>query len=475
MVASNPLFRGTWTLQRLNATVLSDIWPEIIFFTAFATMVAVVNEKIEESLAIGNQLLTVGGVILGLVISFRTSSAYERYQDGSKMWSNIGTASKNLAQQIWVHVSDHRQLPDSEPQPVMNVIIEKKTMINLIHAYAVSVKHLLRDEPGVFYEDLYPSVAFLPKYPTSTKRAADILPLWHVQAGRRLSPAALKRRDTLMSFVETSNPPLMPASKPPKMSIYDYLPILRLPRWSFKKVVGKTRFSLLASEPEDDWKAFTPKRKRIAYSKVVESTVPFEIYLVLSNYTAFLMRNNLVQPAIATAMTNALISLHDSLAQLDRICNNPLPFAYQAHLRMSVWLYLLFFPFQIVENFWYYTIPATSLVTFLLCGFLELGQEIENPFNYDLNDLDLDGYCNTIKREMHEITAQPQLEPSSYVFGSQNQPLAPYDRRNAEDLVSKGPAEGEYIAPSQIPLLGMDGLKHTLLRNWVEVQRVTRK
>jgi hypothetical protein len=91
-----------------------------------------------------------------------------------------------------------------------------------------------------------------------------------------------------MSYVESSNPELRPASKPPRTSIYEYLPILRLPRWSFRKAIGKTRFSRLASEPEDDWKAFTPKRKRIAYSTVVESTVPLEIYLVLSKYVSTL-------------------------------------------------------------------------------------------------------------------------------------------------------------------------------------------
>ena len=29
----------------------------------------------------------------------------------------------------------------------------------------------------------------------------------------------------------------------------------------------------------------------------------------------------------------------------------------------------------------------------------------ENPFNYDLNDLDLDGFCHTLQRDLHEITA----------------------------------------------------------------------
>lgn len=29
----------------------------------------------------------------------------------------------------------------------------------------------------------------------------------------------------------------------------------------------------------------------------------------------------------------------------------------------------------------------------------------ENPFNYDLNDLDLDYFCLSLQRELHQITA----------------------------------------------------------------------
>lgn len=42
-------------------------------------MVAAVSELTPHSLAISNQMLTVLGTVLGLVISFRTSTAYERY------------------------------------------------------------------------------------------------------------------------------------------------------------------------------------------------------------------------------------------------------------------------------------------------------------------------------------------------------------------------------------------------------------
>ena len=41
-------------------------------------VVALVSELTTTSLAISNQMLTVLGTVLGLVISFRTSTAYER-------------------------------------------------------------------------------------------------------------------------------------------------------------------------------------------------------------------------------------------------------------------------------------------------------------------------------------------------------------------------------------------------------------
>jgi putative membrane protein len=42
-------------------------------------------------------------------------------------------------------------------------------------------QHLLRGEPGIYYEDLYPLVCFLPRYSTTTLQVptdADMLPLW---------------------------------------------------------------------------------------------------------------------------------------------------------------------------------------------------------------------------------------------------------------------------------------------------------
>ena len=45
------------------------------------------------------------------------------------------------------------------------------------------------------------------------------------------------------------------------------------------------------------------------------------------------MRNGLLSPAIATGVTTNLTTLQDAVSNLERVCNTPLPFAYQVHLR----------------------------------------------------------------------------------------------------------------------------------------------
>ncbi|KAG6899259.1 hypothetical protein C0993_011891 [Termitomyces sp. T159_Od127] len=529
MVSHNPLFHGKWTAKRFQATVINDIWPEVLLFTLIATMVSAVSKLTPHKLVISNTLLTVLGTVLGLVISFRTSSAYERYQDGRKMWTNIAVVSKNLATLVtlfifWIHTPAKRNIPDaSEEEIKLRVIMEKKTMINLIQAFSVSVKHFLRSEPGVYYQDLYPLICFLPRYANGGAPSLDDkLPLWsssddyeevhkhrnHTHSNPRSAADTPnhhhpQRTESLpthshngsvvednksqtswfRSFKRNSNGhsrsrrssfdpekvlpevdshhPLKPSRNPPPTSVSDYIPLFRFFTWC-----GRVLRNKRLTEHEMEQRL---KRKKLDQ---VESNVPLEICLVLSGYAAFLMQAGLLQPAIATGMVNSISSLQDTLSNLERIRNTPLPFAYQAHLRMSLWLYLLFLPFQIFSFFGWWTIPGTAFTSFLLLGFLEIGQEIENPFNYDLNDLDLDHFCLALQRELHEVTAYTVPDIPSFVFSQWNHPFAPADRRNAAEIIK----HESYTIPhdKNAPEPGMESIRRTLVKSWREVDSTTR-
>lgn len=122
-----------------------------------------------------------------------------------------------------------------------------------------------------------------------------------------------------------SERPLRPPRNPPNDSLLDYIPFLR---------------ELKSNKPKDEQLLQTHARtttgKKIR-PKAADSNVPMEITLFLSTYFISLMRKELLTPASATAMNNAIIALQDTVVNLERIKDTPLPFAYQAHLRMSVW------------------------------------------------------------------------------------------------------------------------------------------
>jgi len=414
------------------------------------------------------------------------------------MWSNIMVASRNIAMMVWIHVPSTREdKVKGGNKPLLETVIEKKSIINLVQAFSVSLKHFLRAEPGIYYADLYPLICFLPRYavqPSANPTKEDLLPLWNgavegdsvldiptgvtsARSGRstttlsdsekipdRTAPrrAPPRRQNTFdpeqVLPVFISDKPLGPARNPPKATFWDYFGFLRIFRPVIRLIRGRKTGDLTMSGR---------KKKKMD----VESNVPLEISLFLSSYLAWLLRNGLLQPAIATGMVTNISSLQDTFNNLERIRNTPLPFAYQAHLRISLWIYLFFLPFQMYDAFKVLTIPATAFAAFLLCGFLEIGQEIENPFNYDENDLDLDQFCLMIQRELHEITAHSSPDPSTYIFSAWNQPFAPGDRRTAEEMV----ADVEHDYHREEPGAGLDSVRRTLLQSWRDVDNLTRK
>jgi putative membrane protein len=233
-------------------------------------------------------------------------------------------------------------------------------------SYLLCYQHFLRAEPGIYYADLYPLICFLPRYavqPPAVPTKDDLLPLWNDTvegdsvfdnptgvtsarsgrstttlsdpnngektsdgtAPRRAPPRRQKTFDpeqVLPVFV--SDQPLGPARNPPEPTFWDYFGFLRI----FRPVVR-----LIRGRKTGDLTVSGRKKKKMD----VESNVPLEITLFLSSYLAWLLRNGLLQPAIATGMVTNISSLQDTFNNLERIRNTPLPFAYQAHLRISLW------------------------------------------------------------------------------------------------------------------------------------------
>ncbi|KAJ3272694.1 hypothetical protein HDV01_005330 [Terramyces sp. JEL0728] len=135
-------------------------------------------------------------------------------------------------------------------------------------------------------------------------------------------------------------------------------------------------------------------------------SLPLEITFHLASYFKRARKDGMVDAVAGGQMIIALNGLTDTLSSFERIVFSPVPVAYTIHLKQIVMFYLLFLPFQIFST-GYNTILITFLASFCLLGIEAIGHEIENPFGYDHNDLDLQGFCDELKVEMAQLCERP--------------------------------------------------------------------
>ena len=96
-------------------------------------------------------------------------------------------------------------------------------------------------------------------------------------------------------------------------------------------------------------------------------------------------------------------SFLDILGACERIKKTPIPFSYAVYLKIFITVYCASLPFALVEAFGWLTIPVAMFITFALLGVELLGEEIEDPFGLDCNDLPTGDIAHTIKKNVFEI------------------------------------------------------------------------
>jgi putative membrane protein len=96
-------------------------------------------------------------------------------------------------------------------------------------------------------------------------------------------------------------------------------------------------------------------------------------------------------------------SLLDILGACERIKKTPIPFSYAVYLKLFITAYGILLPLGLESSFGWTTVPLTMLVFFALLGVELMGEEIEDPFGLDCNDLPTSSIAQTIKRNVFEI------------------------------------------------------------------------
>lgn len=82
-------------------------------------------------------------------------------------------------------------------------------------------------------------------------------------------------------------------------------------------------------------------------------------------------------------------------------------------------------PFQLYTALGWVTIPASVAAAYIILGILFIGQEIENPFGEDTNDLPLESFCAQVAAELDVIASRRKPRCSEWVEHVENRPLWP--------------------------------------------------
>ncbi|AWN37988.1 bestrophin family protein [Methylobacterium radiodurans] len=131
----------------------------------------------------------------------------------------------------------------------------------------------------------------------------------------------------------------------------------------------------------------------------------------LSADLAGAMRRGVLSDVLFGLLERKLADLSAIQAACERIRTTPLPFAYTLLLYRTAWLYCLFLPVGLSGSLGWATPAAVALVAYTFFGLDALGDELEEPFGTDPNDLPLDAMLRTVDAIVLDALGEPVPEP----------------------------------------------------------------
>ncbi|CRK31715.1 hypothetical protein BN1723_014547, partial [Verticillium longisporum] len=347
---------------QMHGSILPRLLVPLIIVTIWSTLITCLS-KFVYNLGVQSILLTVLGFVVGLGLSFRSSTAYERYAEGRRYWAQLIHVSQTLGRVFWIHAKEHPELAKKD------MMLRRVSCLNLVLAFSVALKHKLRFEPYTVYEDLQHLVGHL------------------------------------NTFAKTA------AATDPQCTT--------LPKKNFFKEVGEyLGVSFAESNPRKALKKATYPLGNLPLEIISHLSIIVD---------AMVADGQLPVPMQQTTAYTSLTLMNDIMTGTERVLNTPLPIAYSIAIAQITWLYVLLLPFQLYKALEWITIPACIAASYIILAILFIGKEIENPFGRDVNDLPLEGYCEQIAHELDVIAAMDVHRDMPYAFldSHLNLPLYP--------------------------------------------------
>jgi len=130
------------------------------------------------------------------------------------------------------------------------------------------------------------------------------------------------------------------------------------------------------------------------------------------------VKDKRIDPCLAANIDQTLSAMTAAAASCERIKNTPIPYSYTLLLHRTAYLYCFLLPFGLVDTIGFMTPFVVAIVAYTFFGLDELGDELEEPFGLEPNDLPLDAMCRAIEIDLRSALGDddvpPPLEPVDY-------------------------------------------------------------
>jgi len=166
--------------------------------------------------------------------------------------------------------------------------------------------------------------------------------------------------------------------------------------------------------------------KAIRKGPKYHGNLPLEILTYISSYLNICITNgSMTMVPVEIQVMTAVQSLLECLTGMERILATPIPLAYNIAITHIAWLYILILPFQLVNLMGWVSIPATIAAAYIILALLAIGNELEDPFGMEVNDLDMDDYIQSLTTDLEIMTSIPPPKKDDFISIDTNYPLGP--------------------------------------------------
>ncbi|WP_455554453.1 bestrophin family protein [Comamonas sp.] len=128
-----------------------------------------------------------------------------------------------------------------------------------------------------------------------------------------------------------------------------------------------------------------------------------------ANDLAHSMRQGQIDPINYNKMDETLSYMTFAAASCERLRHTPMPFSYTLLLHRTAHLYCFLLPFGLVDVTGFMTPFVVAIVAYTFFGLDALGDELEEPFGTDSNDLPLDAMCRSMEMNLLQLLGDPDI------------------------------------------------------------------